>query len=114
MHELGLTQSILDIALEHAERNNATKILTVTVKAGTLVGLVEDSMQFYFNYLTRTTIAEDAELIVEHLPAVVSCNSCGRKSEVSVFEVFTCPRCNGFSVELISGREFYVDSIEIE
>lgn len=114
MHELGLTQSILDIALEHAKGNGAAKILKVVVKAGDLMAIVDDSIQLYFKYLSRGTIAERSELIIERSPAVVSCRSCGEKSEIGMFEVFTCPECDGFLVELISGRELYVDSIEVE
>lgn len=114
MHELGLTQSIVDIALEHAKGNDATRILTVTVKAGNLTGIIDDSMQLYFNYLCRGTIAEESRLVIEHLPALVNCRSCGEESEIGPFETFTCPKCGELTIELISGREFYVDSIEVE
>jgi len=114
MHELGLTQSILDIALDHARDNEAAKILKVTVKAGDLTGIIDDSIHLYFEYLTRETIAEGSELVIEHLPAIISCRACGEKSKVGAFEVFACPKCGGLHVELISGKEFYVDSIEID
>lgn len=114
MHELGLTQSILDIAIEHANKNSANKLLKINVKAGKMVAVVDDSMQFFFKYLSSNTIADGAELVIEHLPIRVKCQECKEVGEVNEFEVSTCPKCGEFAIELVSGREFYVDSIEVE
>ena len=114
MHELGLTQSILDIAVEHAQKNNARKILRVNVKAGKLIALVDDSMRFFFEYLTADTIAKGAMLEIEHVPVMVKCAACGATSEVDEFELYRCPKCGELGPQLVSGREFFVDSIEIE
>lgn len=114
MHELGLTQSIIDIAIEHANKNNASKLLKINVKAGDMIAVVDDSMQFFFKYLSSNTIADGAELIIEHLPARVECRECKEVSEVNGFEVCVCPKCGEFAAEPVSGREFYVDSIEVE
>ncbi|MEW5705315.1 MAG: hydrogenase maturation nickel metallochaperone HypA [Actinomycetota bacterium] len=114
MHELGLTQSILDIAIEHANRNKASKILKINVRAGRMIALVDESMQFFFKYLTGGTIAEGADLVIEHIPIRIYCLACGVNSEVSEFEIYSCPKCGGSEVEIVSGREFFVDSIEVE
>ncbi|HEY3374987.1 MAG TPA: hydrogenase maturation nickel metallochaperone HypA [Candidatus Aquicultor sp.] len=114
MHELGLTQGIIDIAIDNAQQNNATKILKISVKAGKLMALVEDSMQFYFDYLTNDTIAKGATLVIEHVPVIIKCHACGETSEVDEFGIHICPKCGEITVELVSGKEFYVDSIEVE
>jgi len=114
LHELGLTQGVLDIAVEHAKKNNADKILRVNVKAGEMVTVIDDSMQFFFEYLSTDTIAKGASLVIEHVPVVVRCLSCGEQSKVNKLEIYTCPKCKEHTVELISGKEFFVDSIEIE
>lgn len=114
MHELGLTQGILDIAIEHADKNNAARILQVNVKIGRMMAVVDDSMQFFFTYLSNDTIANGAELVIDHLPIAIECLDCGAKNEVDEFEVHTCPKCGGLAVKLVSGKEFYVDSIEVE
>jgi len=114
VHELGLTQSILEIALEHAAKNGAERILKVKVVAGDLAGVIDESLQFYFEYLTRDTLADGAGLVIEHVPAVIKCGACGVTGRVTQQQVFTCPQCDALAVELIAGREFYVDSIEVE
>lgn len=114
MHELGLTQGILDIAIDSATRNNAKKVLAVHVKAGKMMALVEESMQFYFEYLRNDTIASEATLTVERVPVIIKCHACGTQSEVDEFNIYICPACNMPTVKLVSGNEFLVDSIEVE
>ena len=46
MHELAVTQSILEIALRHAERASARRILSINLVIGELTGFVDDSIQF--------------------------------------------------------------------
>lgn len=113
MHEYGLTQNILSIALEYASKNGASQIKTIRVKAGQMMAIVEESMQFHFEYLKKGTIAENAELIIETVPIKVKCPKCGKTSVVDEFSFFTCPNCGQLGVELISGKEFYVESLDV-
>lgn len=114
MHELGLTQSILEIALEHAQKNGAKPIQRIKVKAGEMVAIVEDSMQFHFEHLRVGTLAENAELDIDIIPLQVKCSSCGETSKVNEWEIFLCPVCGATTVEVVAGREFYVESLEVE
>lgn len=114
MHEMSLTQSILDIAIEHAKANNAKKILLINIKSGRMMAIVDDAMQFAFEYLKKGTIAEEAILIIEHVPIVVECLECNSKSQTEKHEILTCPKCGAHFVKILTGKEFYVDSIEIE
>lgn len=112
MHEFGLTMSVMKIALDAAEKQGASKITRIKVKAGEMEGIVADSMQFHFEHLKIGTIAEGAELVVEQVPLIIECSTCGEQSHVDAFEVVICPKCRNFTVEVISGRELMVESIE--
>ncbi|MBI4733911.1 MAG: hydrogenase maturation nickel metallochaperone HypA [Rubrobacteridae bacterium] len=114
MHEMGLTQSIIDIAVDHAERANANKITQINVKAGDFMSIVEDSLQFAFTYLSSDSIASGAQLVVERIPIIIHCDNCDSDSEVDKTDIHICPNCGECFVQLVSGREFYVDSIEVE
>jgi hydrogenase nickel incorporation protein HypA/HybF len=113
MHELALAQSMLRIALAEAAKHRATKVLEIRIKAGALAGVLPESVQEYFNIISADTVAKQARLIIEKMPAVITCLDCGASSEAERF-AFTCPACNSSHIRLIKGREFYVDSLEVE
>jgi hydrogenase nickel incorporation protein HypA/HybF len=100
MHELAVTQSILEIALRHAEQAGAQRILAINLVIGDLTGFVDDSIQFYFDFLSEDTLAQYARLNFEYTPP----NS----------RIWTCPECEALGGEVVAGREFSVTSIEVE
>ena len=115
MHELSVTESILNIVLKHAQTNEAEKVLTIGLKIGELSELVGDCIQHYFDYLSKGTIAEGAVLEIERAPVIFECTECKKTFQVSLSDTkdFTCPECHGAKVTLVSGREFYIKDITI-
>ncbi len=113
MHELTITQSILSIALEKANEVKSGKITRINLTLGELSGIVDESVEFYFDFLSKDTIAAGASLIFEKPPAQLRCRKCGRVFSPKDFD-WTCPGCREQKVEVVSGRECYVSSIEVE
>jgi hydrogenase nickel incorporation protein HypA/HybF len=113
MHEAALTQSILNIALTEAARHQATKVLEIRIKAGALAGVLPALVQEYFNIVSAGTAAEQARLSIEKIAAGIACLDCGSQSEAEGY-IFACPTCGSSNIRLLKGREFYVDSLEVE
>ena len=113
MHEMAVTESIAAIALKHGQQNNAQHIRKVNIKLGELTGIVDHYVEFYWDMVTKGTIAEGAELHFIKIPTVAYCNKCKDEFGVEEYDL-TCPKCKEADTELISGREFLVESIEIE
>jgi hydrogenase nickel incorporation protein HypA/HybF len=113
MHEMAVTQSILDIAVEHACKAGATKICRINLVIGQMSGVVDESVQFFFDFLSKDTIAEGAELVFEHRPAIYRCRTCQTTYQPEGFD-WVCPACEGLGFDVLSGREFRVDSIEVD
>jgi len=113
MHELGVTESIATICLRHAQGNKANRIVKVNVKLGELTGIVDHYVAFYWDMVTKDTIAQGAELNFIKVPVVAHCSDCDEDFEVVEYDL-TCPKCGKADTELVSGREFLVESIEIE
>jgi len=113
MHELPVTQGMLSIALEHAARAGAKKITAINLTIGEMSGIVDDSIQFYFDIVSQDTLAQGALLNFERVPARFRCKACDESFSLDGGQ-WACPNCGEWSVEIIAGREFYVDSIEVE
>lgn len=111
MHELGITESIVNIAVDKAKEAQASKITKINLVVGELSGFVPDCIEFYFDFLSKDSIAEGASLHFESAPAQFRCRSCS-----TVFRpqdtIWTCPKCQSQSVEITKGRELYIESIE--
>jgi hydrogenase nickel incorporation protein HypA/HybF len=113
MHELSITQSFLDIALEKAKEAQAKKITKIQLIIGELSGVVDDCVQFYFELLSKDTIAEKANLSFNRMPTKVRCRNCATVFTPEELN-WACPNCHGQQVEIVSGRECNIESIEIE
>ncbi len=113
MHELAITQSMLDIVLEQAERAGAKKIGKINLVIGELTGFVEECVKFYFDLLAENTIAEGANLSFTSVSPRGRCRSCDEVFELKEYD-WTCPRCGGSDVEITAGKELFVDSIDVE
>jgi len=113
MHELPVTEQLLNIVLEHANQADAERVLKINVVIGDLTHFNGESIQFYLDILSKGTKAERASLLISRVPARVRCKSCGNEFTPKETD-WVCPRCSGFIDEVISGRECYVESIEVE
>ncbi len=115
MHELSIMGNILDIVLEYANKNNAKVVKTINLKIGELSDVIPDWAQMYFDMLSKDTIAEEATLIIDKIPVMLHCNDCNHEFKVLKEDIkFFCEKCESANIELLSGRELAVESIEID
>lgn len=115
MHELSIMANILDIVLDYANKAGAKKVLKINLTVGDLSDFIPEWMQTYFEFVSKDTIAENALLEINRVPANIRCLQCNATFTFNKENwQFSCPTCNSSEIELISGREFTVESIEIE
>lgn len=113
MHELSVTESIISIASEYAQKSEAKKVTDIHLVIGRLSSIVDDSVQFYWDFVAENTICQGAKLHFNRVAAKLQCQECDFTYEIT--EMLTpCPKCGGFNTHIISGEEFYLESIEIE
>lgn len=113
MHELSICGGILEVATATLERepHPLPRVTAVTVRIGRLSCIVPDTLRHYFAILAPGTVLEGAALIVEEVPIRGRCAECPARFEIETLS-FTCPECGGGLVELVSGRELEVVSLE--
>lgn len=113
MHELAITQSMLDLVLRQAEEAGSGKVGRINLVIGEMTGVVARSVQFYFDFLSRDTPAEGAVLNFKIIPTTARCRDCHREFELGEFD-WTCPYCQGNNIDITGGKELFVESIEVE
>ena len=113
MHELSIVEALVATVLEKAEAEKATKVLRVYLVVGELSGVLTESVEFYFGFLTKDTIAAQASLFFVQPPTQVRCRNCNTVYSPENLNL-VCPNCKERKVEIISGRELYIESLEVE
>jgi hydrogenase nickel incorporation protein HypA/HybF len=107
--------SVLEVALEYAELNNVKKIRAINLTLGALSDIVPNFAQKFFDYISKDTIAENAKINIQRVPARIACRSCGAETDMETKSLsFSCIECGSKDIKLISGREFSIASIEVE
>ncbi|MEC4295407.1 hydrogenase maturation nickel metallochaperone HypA/HybF [Adlercreutzia shanghongiae] len=116
MHEMALVHPIVDTVLEHAASVGAAEVSAVHLTIGDGRDVIEDYMQGLFTFLARGTVAENAKLVITHVPYTVRCNECGHVFPLNVRDssTWTCPGCGAHrNYHLHSGMEFTLDQIVV-
>ena len=114
MHEMGIAQQLVKIALDSIPKDlKNPKVGIINLKIGKLASVVEHSLTFCFEIITKDTPLENARLEIDSVPVRARCKSCDGLWEVTG-PSFQCPFCKEGDVEMISGREIEIISLEIE
>lgn len=108
MHEMAITQSVVDAVCEHAA---GRRVHSVRLEVGALCAVVPDSMQFCFDLATAGTVADGARLDVDVQPGAARCRTCDRDFVLPDL-VLLCP-CGSADVEVIAGRDLKILSMEV-
>jgi hydrogenase nickel incorporation protein HypA/HybF len=109
MHELSLTQSVVDTI---AERMGEARITTVRLEIGKLSGVVVDSIRFCFDLVAEGTTLAGAALEVDEPSGECRCRECA--TEFSVDDpIVLCPACESANVHVLAGRDLRIMSVEV-
>lgn len=113
MRELQATQSILTKALLKAGESNAKRIKTVHLAIGEIAELDKNSIQQHWAEISKDTLAEQAQLRFRFIPAKVQCMACFSEY-LPIDGKIHCPYCGSYGAKVLSGEEFYLESIELD
>ncbi|MDD5687291.1 MAG: hydrogenase maturation nickel metallochaperone HypA [Elusimicrobia bacterium] len=112
MHELGIAKNLFDIVLQKAKENKLKKITKISVKLGEAAGIEMDFLRHSFvDHLFPNTIASGCILEIAAEKVKAKCKKCS-KEFLPEKKYFLCPSCQSDNIEIIFGKEVYVDFIE--
>jgi hydrogenase nickel incorporation protein HypA/HybF len=112
MHELGIAESALDVALSRAAAVGATRVLRIVIRVGALSGVDPEALRFAFTAILPETPAADAELQIDSVAALAYCPACQRDFAPDNSHFFECPSCGKLCATVKQGRE--LDLVHLE
>jgi len=112
MHELSITKTMLDLVVEQAQENGAEKVEGIHLVIGEMAGVVDDCVRFYFDFLSKGTIAEGARLSFRRVTPKARCRGCGKEFKLNGLD-WICPHCQTTRIDIVEGKELYLESIEV-
>jgi hydrogenase nickel incorporation protein HypA/HybF len=108
MHELAITQSVVDAIVDHT---GEARVRRVSLEIGTLSGVLAESVRFCFDLVARGTTVEGARLVITQPPGRAACRDCEREFGVDDL-IALCP-CGSANVEVLTGRQLRIASVEV-
>ena len=109
MHEMSLCEAIAGAVNRHAGGQPVTSVL---VRIGHLRQVVPDALRFSWEMITTGSDLEGCVLEIESVPATVACRACGKTTTLDM-PIVGCGECFSRDVELLTGEEFAVVSLEL-
>ncbi len=113
MHELALTEGILEIVRAEAEKNGFSRVLEITLKVGEYSGVIPECLLEFFPIASTGTKAEGAALNIQPVPASFRCLACHYTGPIPT-RTACCPDCGSTAIRMVAGREFYVENLKVE
>jgi len=113
MHEFAIIDSIFKIVEKTIEDNQLKSVSRVILHVGKLRQVVPEFLQFAFETVSEGSPAQGAELVVVEIPIKVKCEACGHEALIE-HQTYVCPACGHFGLEVLTGKELFIESIEGE
>jgi hydrogenase nickel incorporation protein HypA/HybF len=113
MHEYSVTEGLIKMAVEEATKAGASKITEIKLVIGDLSTIIDESVQMYFDIMSEGTMAQGAKLVFRRIPAEFCCKACGTRYNKPKTG-YDCPACGGMGLPTGVGREFYMESMDVE
>lgn len=112
MHELSLCRSLLKIIEKKmTELNSAKRVTAIWLEISLLCGVDVKSLEFYFAFVSKNTLAENAQLHIDMIPMPAQCTAC--QQEVSIESFLPCPLCGNYKLIMEQRPELIVKRMEI-
>jgi hydrogenase nickel incorporation protein HypA/HybF len=110
MRQLHAIQSVLAKALLKAGESNR-RVRSIQLALGEISEIEPTAIQEHWEKIIKGTPAERAQLRFRSIKAEVQCMACFMKYHPWNGKIH-CPYCGSYGAKVLSGEEFYLDSIE--
>lgn len=113
MHEASVVEALVGMLEGEVRSRGGGKVTAIRLVVGEATGYMAESLDFYLGQLAKGTALEGAKLEMTYVKPLLRCAACGKDFERRRF-TFECPTCGGAGVMTAVGREFFIESIDLE
>jgi hydrogenase nickel incorporation protein HypA/HybF len=111
MHEWSIADNLVSLVVEVAAKERLKTVSRVVIRVGVFQQIVPETLETAFSMLAGETVISGARLEMERVPLNAECRSCGASADGRE-PIFACDNCGSADLEIISGKELYIDYIE--
>jgi hydrogenase nickel incorporation protein HypA/HybF len=108
VHELSITQSVVDAVCERAA---GRPVRSVKIQVGALMAVVPEAMRFCFGLVVEGTEAQGARLDIQQCAGAAHCRDCG--ADIVVSDNILLCTCGSADLQVTAGRELQIISMEV-
>lgn len=113
MHEMALTESLVDLIEDESRKQGFARVRVVRLEIGALGCVDPEAIRFCFDVVARGGVVEGARLEIIAVPGEGWCLDCSKT--VPVRERFgACPECGGYHVQVTAGEDMRVKELEVD
>ncbi|MHA2337354.1 MAG: hydrogenase maturation nickel metallochaperone HypA/HybF [Candidatus Hodarchaeales archaeon] len=122
MHEYAITESIFEVVLNTAKKENVKSVVKASIEIGPFSSVYFDQVRFWWDIMIKDTILENADLVCIKLPGKIKCNDCDSSNIVEFDEIvdrdvqtnfFQCKNCASYRTEILEGRDVKIGDLEV-
>jgi hydrogenase nickel incorporation protein HypA/HybF len=113
VHELSLCCSIYDIVGKALASRPGHSVEAVNLQVGQLRQVVPESLEFCWGMVTQDSPLAGSMLVIDQVPVVLDCLSCGESTTAADVFMLTCGSCGGGTITVRTGEEFMVTSLDV-
>lgn len=115
MHEMSLMAEMVRVLAESARENKIHEITRVKLVVGQMTMALPDALRLAFEvFRGEPPLSPKANLTIEEREIRGECQTCGHSFVLSDHYLFVCPMCTSVRINILSGRELYIDHYEGE
>lgn len=113
MHEVSITLSLLEMIEKKCREEGYPSVESLKIRIGQASGILPEALQLAFEAAKKDTVARNANLMIDLIPARGICKDCAGHFEWEPPYIQECPLCNSSSLQVISGYEMELVEIEV-
>jgi len=113
MHETMFANEILTSLKQKVKDPSTVRHITINVSLSSFTHVTPDNLRSAFDVLMQKESLKNIYLNIKRTCVIFRCKECNKAIEITQ-PVLSCPFCGSFDFDIERGKEFSIESIEVD